>query len=128
LLFDWAIRQSTAPNALQGILIYDGATATLSAAPTRWPAIFFRNTQIWRPGLRHEHDGNVVLGNYIGTDAGGSHAVSNALARVSGAVARATPHWRHNAASATSFPEIWQWHPDAGSNVVNNSCRKFYRH
>src|ERR1019366_7334212 len=74
---------NTAPNALQGILIYDGASGNFvggTNAPGR--NVISGNTQYGVLVSGTNTTGNVILGNYIGPDAGGSHAVANAFGGV----------------------------------------------
>ncbi len=74
---------NTAPNALQGILIYQGASSNIIGGTTALTRnVLSGNSQygVWIGGTNTT--GNVVLGNYIGTDASGKLMLSNSLGGV----------------------------------------------
>jgi len=74
---------NTAPNALQGILIFDGASGNFVGGTNALARnVLSGNTQYGVLISGTNTAGNVILGNYIGTDAGGSLMVSNALGGV----------------------------------------------
>src|SRR5208283_3766295 len=74
---------TTAPNALQGILIFDGASGNVVGGTNALARnVLSGNTQYGVLISGTNTTGNVILGNYIGTDAGGSFMVSNALGGV----------------------------------------------
>ncbi len=71
---------NAAPNAYQGILIANGASGNIIGGTNALARnVLSGNSQYGIFITDSNTTGNVVLGNYIGTDAGGSHMVSNSL-------------------------------------------------
>jgi hypothetical protein len=74
---------NAAPNAYQGMLIYDGASENFVGGTNALARnILSGNTQYGILISGTNTSGNVVLGNYIGTDASGSRSVSNLIGGV----------------------------------------------
>jgi hypothetical protein len=74
---------NAAPNALQGILIYDDASGNIIGGTNALARnVISGNTQYGVLISGTNTSGNVILGNDIGTDAGGSLIVFNALGGV----------------------------------------------
>lgn len=74
---------NAAPNALQGILIFDGASRNIIGGTNATARnVLSGNAQygVWVSGSNTA--GNRILGNYIGTDWAGARAVSNAFGGV----------------------------------------------
>lgn len=75
--------EAAAPNALQGIQISDGASGnTIGGATIAARNVLSGNTQygVWISGANTS--GNVVAGNYIGTNASGAAALANGFGGV----------------------------------------------
>ena len=88
---------NAAPNAYQGILFVQGASRNLIGGTNALARnVISGNSQygLWMSDTNTT--GNVILGNYIGTDASGSFAVSNALRRHRHLCQRRRPHHRRH--------------------------------
>ena len=115
---------NTAPNALQGILIFDGASGNFVGGTNALARnVLSGNTQYGALISGTNTTGNVILGNYIGTDAGGSLMVSNALGGVF--LAAGTSHNNIGGTNAGAGNVISGNLGNGilirGSNVVNNT-------
>ena len=115
---------NTAPNALQGILIFDGASGNFVGGTNALARnVLSGNTQYGVLISGTNTAGNVILGNYIGTDAGGSLMVSNALGGVF--LAAGTSHNNIGGTNAGAGNVISGNLGNGilirGSNVVNNT-------
>ncbi|MBC8097187.1 MAG: right-handed parallel beta-helix repeat-containing protein [Akkermansiaceae bacterium] len=117
---------NSAPNAGQGILIDAGASGNIiggTNAQARNVISGNRQYGIWVSGWNST--GNVILGNYIGTDAGGSLAVSNGACGVilTGATRRnfigGTNAAARNVISGNTGAGIWI----AGTSVASNTIQ-----
>jgi hypothetical protein len=70
------------PNALSGVFIGNGASGNIIGGTNALARNVLSGNLQYGVIMTSNTTGNVVLGNYIGTDAGGSHAVSNTLGGV----------------------------------------------
>lgn len=78
-----ATGSNAAPNAYQGILLDMGASRNIIGGTNALARnVLSGNTQYGVLISGTNTTGNVILGNYIGTDAGGSRAVSNSVGGV----------------------------------------------
>jgi len=116
---------NAAPNALQGILIYDGASRNIiggTNAGTR--NVLSGNAQygVWVSGSNTV--GNRILGSYIGTDWTGASAVSNAIGGIiltgqtTGNTVGGDSTNARNVISGNVNAGIWITGAGVGSNVV----------
>jgi hypothetical protein len=117
---------NTAPNALQGILIYDGAGGNFVGGTNALARnVISGNTQYGVLVSGTNTTGNVILGNYIGTDAGGSRVVSNAFGGMfltggaHGNTVGGTNATARNVISGNTSAGVWI----IGPNVFNNSIQ-----
>jgi hypothetical protein len=77
---DWT-GTNAAPNAYQGILIYQGASGNVIGGTNAFARNVLSGNRQYGVWLSDSNTaGNVILGNYIGTDPGGQRAVANGLA------------------------------------------------
>ena len=98
---------NAAPNAYQGILFAEGASQNIIGGTNALARnVISGNGQygLWMSDTNTT--GNVILGNYIGTDASGSFAVSNALGGIGifATAPSATSSGARMPARATSSP------------------------
>ena len=114
---------NAAPNALQGILIYDGASGNfIGGTNTLARNVISGNTQYGVLISGTNTTSNVVLGNYLGTDASGSRAVANSAGGVYLAVGAhgntvgGTNAATRNVISGNTSAGVWL----IGPNVFNN--------
>ena len=112
---------NAAPNAFQGILIAAGASGNIIGGTNALQRnVISGNTQYGVFITDSNTTGNVVLGNYIGTDASGSNAVPNGLSGVfigygaSGNIIGSANPVGRNVISGNGQYGIWI------SNTVNN--------
>ena len=119
---------NAAPNAYQGILIVQGASRnTIGGTNALARNVISGNSQygLWISDTNTT--GNVVLGNYIGTDATGSFAVSNALGGIglftssAGQVIGGTNTLARNVISGNVSAGIWISGAGVSNNVVENN-------
>ena len=117
---------NAAPNASQGILFVQGASRNIIGGTNALARnVISGNSQygIWMSDTNTT--GNVVLGNYIGTDATGSFAVSNALGGIGlfvdsvGQVIGGTNALARNVISGNVNAGIWV----SGAGVSNNTVQ-----
>ncbi|HEX7576840.1 MAG TPA: M12 family metallopeptidase, partial [Verrucomicrobiae bacterium] len=120
---------NAAPNTYQGILFASGASRnTIGGTSAAERNVISGNRQygIWMSDTNTT--GNVILGNYIGTDASGSVAVSNALGGIGlftngvGHVIGGTTDGARNVISGNGNAGIWL----SGANVSNVAVRGNY--
>jgi len=120
---------NAAPNAAQGILIDAGASRNIVGGTNAFDRnVLSGNRQygIWISGSNTT--GNVLLGNYIGTDAGGSFAISNAFGGViltgatHGNVIGGTNPSARNVISGNTSAGLWI----TGAGVANNTVQGNY--
>ena len=119
---------NAAPNAYQGILIDQGASRnTIGGTNALARNVISGNSQygLWISDTNTT--GNVVLGNYIGTDATGSFAVSNAFGGIglftnsAGQVIGGTNALARNVISGNVSAGIWLSGAGVSNNVVENN-------
>jgi hypothetical protein len=115
---------NAAPNAHQGILFVQGASYNIiggTNALARNVISGNREYGLWMSDTNTT--GNIILGNYIGTDAGGSFAVSNALGGIGiftngvGHVIGGTNAAARNVIAGNVGAAIWL----SGAGVSNNA-------
>jgi titin len=119
---------NAAPNAYQGILIQLGASHnTIGGTNALARNVISGNSQygLWISDTNTT--GNVVLGNYIGTDATGSFAVSNAVGGIgmftnsAGQIIGGTNALARNVISGNVSAGIWLSGAGVSNNVVENN-------
>jgi hypothetical protein len=119
---------NAAPNAYQGILMVQGASRnTIGGTNALARNVISGNSQygLWISDTNTT--GNVVLGNYIGTDATGSFAVSNAFGGIglftssAGQVIGGTNALARNVISGNVSAGIWLSGAGVSNNVVENN-------
>jgi len=115
---------NAAPNALQGILFVNGASHNIIGGTNALARnVISGNAQygLWMSDTNTT--GNIILGNYIGTDAGGSFAVPNAAGGIgmfynsAGHVIGGTNSLARNVISGNINAGIWI----SGAGVSNNT-------
>jgi hypothetical protein len=119
---------NAAPNVYQGILIQLGASQnTIGGTNALARNVISGNSQygLWISDTNTT--GNVVLGNYIGTDATGSFAVSNALGGIglftssAGQIIGGTNALARNIISGNVSAGVWLSGAGVSNNVVENN-------
>jgi hypothetical protein len=119
---------NAAPNEYQGILIDQGASRnTVGGTNALARNVISGNSQygLWISDTNTT--GNVVLGNYIGTDASGSFAVSNAFGGIglfyssAGQVIGGTNALARNVISGNVSAGIWLSGAGVSNNLVENN-------
>lgn len=119
---------NAAPNALQGILLVNGAGHnTIGGTNALARNVISGNAQygIWMSDSNTT--GNTVLGNYIGTDAGGSSAVANAAGGIgmffnsAGHVIGGPDALARNVISGNGNAGIWLSGPGVSNNLVQEN-------
>ena len=116
------------PNAFQGILIDQGASRnTIGGTNALARNVISGNSQYGLWISNTNTTGNVVLGNYIGTNATGSFAVSNAFggiglfASAAGQLIGGTNTLARNVISGNGSAGIWLSGAGVSNNVVENN-------
>ena len=117
-----------APNAFQGVLIHRGASRnTIGGTNMLARNVISGNSQygLWISDTNTT--GNVVLGNYIGTDATGSFAVSNAFGGIglfsssAGQVIGGSNALARNVISGNGSAGVWLSGAGVSNNLVANN-------
>jgi len=116
---------NAAPNAYQGILIEHSASGnTIGGTNALAGNVLSGNSQYGIYITDSNTTGNILLGNYIGTDARGSNAVPNALSGVlvgngaSGNVVGGTNALARNLLSGNLQYGLWVSDPTTSGNAV----------
>ena len=119
---------NAAPNAFQGILLAQGASRnTIGGTNALARNVISGNSQYGFWISDTNTTGNVILGNYIGTDANGSFAISNALGGIglfsssAGQVIGGTNALARNIISGNVNAGIWLSGAGVSNNVVENN-------
>ncbi len=119
---------NAAPNAFQGILITDGASRNVIGGTNALERnVISGNTQYGIFITGSNTTGNVIIGNYIGTDAGGSISVPNGVAGIgivtngSGQIIGGANDADRNVVSGNGGPGILLTGPGVSNNLVEGN-------